>query len=163
MPRSALHRAGAAALIELLQFEPPTTGFRSLAPAGTPPLYKELRSKLVMTVVGPVRISRPYYLCTLPTGAGATDASPGGHQAPFDHGREQMQLLAGLEVTTKAVERTAEAIGEDIAARQQQEIQRAMLLDLPIVVGAPIPILYVQTDATGVPVVKKKPLAGKAR
>ena len=34
-----------------------------------------------------------------------------GQEAPFDHGRQQMKLLAGLEVTTKAVERTAEAIG----------------------------------------------------
>ncbi len=39
-----------------------------------------------------------------------------GQEAPFDHGRQQMKLLADLEVTTKAVERTAEAIGEDIAA-----------------------------------------------
>ena len=43
-----------------------------------------------------------------------------------------MKLLADLEVTTKAVERTAEAIGEDIAAREQQEIQRAVQLDLPM-------------------------------
>ena len=173
--RSALHRAGAAALSKLLQFEPPTTGFRSLAcSCGHTALYKELRPKPVMTVVGPVRISRPYYLCAhchegqFPADGEldveGTEFSPGvrrmlalvGHQAPFDHGREQMQLLAGLEVTTKAVERTAEAIGEDIAARQQQEIQRAMQLDLPIDVGAPIPILYVQMDATGVPVVKKE-------
>ncbi len=33
-----------------------------------------------------------------------------GQDAPFDHGREQMKLLADLEVTTKSVERTAEAI-----------------------------------------------------
>ena len=79
-----------------------------------------------------------------------------GQEAPFDHGREQMQVLAGLEVTTKAVERTAEAIGGDIAAREQQEIQRAVQLDLPIVVGEPIPVLYVQMDGTGVPVVKKE-------
>jgi hypothetical protein len=67
-----------------------------------------------------------------------------------------MKLLANLEVTTKAVERTAEAVGEDIAARERQEIQRAMQLDLPIVVGEPIPILYVELDGTGVPVVKKE-------
>lgn len=79
-----------------------------------------------------------------------------GQEAPFDHGRQQMKLLADLEVTTKAVERTAEAIGEDIAAREQEEIQRAMQLDLPMVVGEPIPILYTQIDATGVPVVKKE-------
>ena len=67
-----------------------------------------------------------------------------------------MQLLAGLTVTTKAVERTAEAIGEDIAARDQAEIQQAMQLDLPIIVGKTIPVLYVEVDGTGVPVVKKE-------
>jgi hypothetical protein len=54
------------------------------------------------------------------------------------------------------VERTAEAIGEDIAAREQYEIQRGVQLDLPIVVREPMPILYVQMDGTGVPVVKKE-------
>jgi hypothetical protein len=67
-----------------------------------------------------------------------------------------MKLLADLEVTTKAVERTAEAIGGDIAQGEQREIQRAMQLDLPVVVGESVPILYVQMDGTGVPVVKKE-------
>jgi hypothetical protein len=86
-----------------------------------------------------------------------------GQEAPFDHGRQQMKLLADLEVTTKAVERTAEAIGADIAAREQDEIHRAVQLELPIVIGKPIPFLYVQLDGTGVPVVKKETLgrAGK--
>jgi hypothetical protein len=79
-----------------------------------------------------------------------------GQEAPFDRGREQMKLLAGLEVTTKAVERTAEAIGGDITQGEQQEIQKAVQLDLPIVIGEPIPILYVQMDGTGVPVVNKE-------
>jgi len=79
-----------------------------------------------------------------------------GLDAPFDDGREQMKRLAGSEVTSKAAERTAEAIGADIARREQQEIQRAVQLDLPIVVGDPIPILYVQMDGTGVPVVNKE-------
>jgi hypothetical protein len=79
-----------------------------------------------------------------------------GQEAPFDHGRDQMKVLAGLEVTTKAVERTAEAIGSDIAQREAEKIRRAVQLDLPIVVGKAIPILYVQMDGTGVPVVKKE-------
>src|SRR5439155_5210666 len=93
-----------------------------------------------------------------------TASSPGvrrmqalvGQEARFNHGREQIKVLAGLDVTTKAVERTAEVIGGDIAQRQQQEIQRAVQLDLPIVVGEPIPVLYVQMDGTGVPVVKQE-------
>lgn len=79
-----------------------------------------------------------------------------GQQAPFDAGREQMKVLAGLEVTTKAVERTAEAIGSHIAQHHHRDIQRAIQLDLPVVVGEPIPILYVQMDGTGVPVVKRE-------
>jgi len=180
--RSAMHHAGATALSELLQFPAPATEQRTLPCAcGHRAHYRELRSKPVLTAVGKVEVSRPYYLC-LHCHAGQfpadtdldienADFSPGvrrmqamvGQDAPFDHGRQQMQLLADLEVTTKAVERTAEAIGADIAAREQDEIHRAAQLDLPIVMGQPIPFLYVQLDGTGVPVVKKETLgrAGK--
>ena len=79
-----------------------------------------------------------------------------GAAAPFEQGRQQMEVLAGLEVTTKAVERTAEVIGADIAARDRVEIERAMQLDFPIVVGEPVPILYVLMDGTGVPVVRRE-------
>jgi len=54
------------------------------------------------------------------------------------------------------VERTAEAIGADVAQREQAAIRKALRLDLPVTAGKPIPILYVQMDATGVPVVKKE-------
>jgi hypothetical protein len=173
--RAALHQAGAAALTELLKFEAPAAEQRQLpCRCGHHAQYQELRSKPVLTIVGPVRVSRPYYLCA-PCGTGQfpvdaeldienTEFSPGvrrmqalvGQQAPFDHGREQLKVLADLEVTTKSVERTAEAIGADIAQREQEEIQKALQLDLPAVVGEPIPILYVQMDGTGVPVVKKE-------
>jgi hypothetical protein len=86
-----------------------------------------------------------------------------GQQGPFDRGREQMKVLAGLEVTAKSVERTAEAIGGDIAASQQREIRKAVQLDLPVITGEPIPILYVQMDGTGVPVVKKETVGRKGK
>jgi hypothetical protein len=173
--RAALHQAGATALTELLRYQAPASDQHQLpCPCGHYAQYQGLRSKPVLTVVGRARVERPYYLCSqchqgqFPVDVELdivdTESSPGvrrmqalvGHDAPFDHGREQMKMLAGLEVTTKAVERTAEAIGGDVAHRQQQEIQRALQLDLPIVVGEPIPILYVQMDGTGVPVVKKE-------
>jgi hypothetical protein len=173
--RSAMHRAGAAALTELLEFPAPANSQRTVAgPCGQPAPYRELRSKPVLTAVGQVQVSRPYYLCP-PCHTGQfpvdveldierTEFSPGvrrmqalvGQQAPFDHGREQMKVLAGLQVTTKSVERTAEAIGDDIAHQEQQQIQRAVQLHLPIRIGPSIPILYVQMDGTGVPVVKKE-------
>ena len=173
--RSAMHRAGAAALTQLLQFPVPAPDQRRLpCPCGQQAVYRELRPKPVLTAVGEVTVSRPYYLCPhchqgqfpadVELDIANTEFSPGvrrmqalvGQQAPFEHGREQMKLLAGLEVNAKAVERTAEAIGGDIARREQQQIQRALQLDLPVLVGEPIPILYIQMDGTGVPVVRKE-------
>ncbi len=147
--RSALHQAGAAALGELLQYEVPASDQRQLpCLCGHQAQYRELRSKPVLTVVGRVKISRPYYLCShchqgqFPADGELDvkdkEVSPGvrrmltvvGAAAPFDHGREQMEVLAGLQVTTKAVERTTEAIGDDLAQDEQREIQRAWPLDL---------------------------------
>jgi hypothetical protein len=80
----------------------------------------------------------------------------GSECSSFDRGRQQMEVLADLEVTAKAVERVTETIGADIAGREQQIIQQAMQLELPVAVGQPIPVMYVQMDATGVPVVAKE-------
>ena len=74
-----------------------------------------------------------------------------------------MKVLAGLEVTTKSVERTAEAIGEDIALRQREQMQKAVQLDIPAVVGKPIPVLYVEMDGTAIPVVKKETVGRQAK
>jgi hypothetical protein len=79
-----------------------------------------------------------------------------GQGAPFDRGRQQMKLLADREVATKTVERTAGVVGDDIAQGEPREIQRAVQLDLPVVIGQTVRILYVQMDGTGVPVVKKE-------
>jgi len=182
MARAAVHRVAAAGLTELLKFPVPSAEQRT-APCscGHMAYYRELRSRLVLTAVGRVAVSRPYYLCPnchkgqcpadTELDIEKTDLSPGvrrmlavvGQAAPFDQGREQMKLLAALEVTTKAVERTAEAIGEDIAAREQEQIQRAIQLDLPVVTGEPIPFLYIQMDGTGIPVTKAERREGKVQ
>jgi hypothetical protein len=173
--RSAMHQAGAAALGELLHFPPPPDDQRTHpCICGQQAHYKDLRSKPILTAVGKLEVSRPDYLCPhchtgqfpadVELDIEDTELSPGvrrmqavvGQEAPFDHGRQQMKLLAGLEVTTKSVERTAEAIGGNIAAREWAEIGRAVQLDLPVVVGKPVPILYIQMDGTGVPAVKKE-------
>jgi len=171
--RSALHQAGAAALTQLLQFAEPAADQRQIpCQCGQKAHYRELRSRRILTAVGEVELMRPYYLCPhchqgqFPADADLDvenkDFSPGvrrmfaavGSEAPFDQGRRQLALLAGLEVTTKAVERTAEMIGEDIARCEQKEVDRAMQLHLPLVLGEPLPFLYIEMDGTGVPVVK---------
>jgi hypothetical protein len=173
--RSSLHQAGAKALHELLEFDAPAPDQRKLpCPCGHQAQYQQLRSRPVLTVVGWTRITRPWYLCAhchegqFPADealdVAGTDFSPGvrrmqalvGQDAPFDHGRQQMKVLAGREVTAKSVERTAEAIGADIVEGEQSEIRRAVQLDLPVIIGKPIPFLYVQMDGTGGPVVKKE-------
>jgi hypothetical protein len=173
--RAALHQAGAAALSQLLQFPEPAADQCIIpCPCGSQARYRELRSRRILTALGEVELTRPWYLCPRchngqfpmdrQLDVENRDCSPGvrrmdaivGQQGPFDRGREQMKVLAGLEVTAKSVERTAEAIGADIAAGEQREIGQAVQLDLPVIVGEPIPILYMQMDGTGVPVVKKE-------
>ena len=181
--RSAMHQAGAAVLTKLLCFAAPAADRRTIPCAcGHQAQYRELRSKPVLTAVGKVEVLRPYYLCPhchtgqfpadVELDIEDTESSPGvrrmqavvGQEAPFDRGRQQMKLLADLEVTTKSVERAAETIGENIAVRERQEIQRAMQLDPPMVMGEAVPILYVQMDGTGIPVVHKETVGrqGKA-
>ena len=180
--RSALHLAGAAALTELLRIPVPAPEQRTVAcGCGEQAHYRELRTKPVLTAVGQAQVTRPYFLCShCHAGQFPADAeldiensefSPGvrrmqamvGQAAPFEQGRRQLQLLAGLEVTAKSVERHAEAIGADIVEKQRTAIQRAVQLDLPVIVGDPIPILYLQMDGTGVPVVKKETAGRKGK
>jgi hypothetical protein len=132
--RSAMHQAGAAALGKLLNFDAPPAERRMIPCSCCPQARsRELRSNPVLTAGGPARVSRPYYLCShchsgqfpadVELDIEDTELSPGvrrmqavvGQEASFDHGRQQNETAPGLEVTTKAVERTAEAIGADIA------------------------------------------------
>lgn len=171
--RQSMHRAGAAALSHLLNQGPPESPAIPCS-CSHMALYKELRSKPVLTVVGPVAYQRPYYVCSQchhapnPTdaalGVERQEFSPGvrrmmavvGSDSAFEAAREQLELLAGLTVSTKSVERQAEQIGAEIMRLEQAETQRGLQLDLPIPLGPPIPVIYVEIDGTGVPVVRKE-------
>ncbi len=175
MIRSAMHRVGAAGITQLLQ-SPVSPAAQRASPCsgGHAAHYQELRSKTVVTAAGPVKVSRPYYWgshchngrcpADVELEIENTELSPGvrrrqaavGQETSFDLGRQPMKLLADLDVTTESVERRAEAIGADIAPGEQEGIRRAVQLDLPIVLGQPVPILYVRMDGTGIPVVKKE-------
>jgi hypothetical protein len=181
--RNTVLQTGATVLRQVLRYEAPPAEQRKLpCSCGQTAVYRELRSRSLLTVVGETTLTRPWYLCPschqgqFPADrewdVEKTDFSPGvrrmlalvGQAAPFAQGREQMKLLAGLEVTTKAVERTTEAIGEEIVAREQKQIHQALQLDLPqVTLGDPIPILYVQMDGTGVPVTQAERREGKIK
>jgi hypothetical protein len=172
--RAALQQAGAAGLRQLLRQECPAEP-QVPCSCGGQSRYKGMRSKPLLTVLGRAEMRRAYYwCCRCQQGQFSTDAaldventelSPGVRRmltlvgsecSSFERGREQMKLLAGLEVTTKAVERTTESIGADIARREQDTIQQALQRELPIAVGQAIPVMYVQMDGTGVPMVSKE-------
>lgn len=168
--RAATHQMGAKILEELLQA---SASFERERPCrcGQKARFQEMRFRVVLTAVGSVRFQRPYYLCSschqgqsprdVELDIEHTDYSPGvrrmmalvGSSASFAQGREQLDALAGLKVTTKAVERQAEAIGSDIAARDRAEQEQALQLELPSVSGPQIPVLYIEMDGTGVPMV----------
>jgi hypothetical protein len=168
--RGAMHRAGAAALEQLLA--PGACPNEVACGCGGRARYHQMRAKRLVTALGPVEIERPYYVCPrCHTGQSPRDRnlvvqgtqySPGvrrmmalvGSETSFEQGREQLEWLAGLEVTAKAVERQAEAIGVDLAAREQDQIRRAKQLELPAVCAPPAPVFYLEMDGTGVPVVK---------
>ncbi len=171
--RHSMHRAGASVLSHLLSA--PVSPTRSEpCRCGHTARHHYGRSKQVLTALGPVEFERDYYLCPhchrgqSPSDrefdVEGTEFSPGvrrmmaavGAESSFEQGREQLELLAGLEVPAKAVERQAEAIGADIEAGEQKEIRRAKQLDLPEVCAPAVPVLYVEMDGTGVPVTGKE-------
>jgi hypothetical protein len=169
--RAAMHRAGATVLKELLDKSGSEVAREVACPCGQQARFHEMRPKQILTVLGRIYIQRAYYLCPYcrdgqspldsELDVQGTECSPGvrrmmalvGSEASFEHGRLQIEELAGLDVTSKTIERHAEAIGEDIARREEAEVQRAIQLDLPEVQITDIPFMYVEMDGTGVPVV----------
>jgi hypothetical protein len=168
--RAAMHRAGAAVLGELLSSSE-TAPRQVPCGCGEQATYHDSRPKQLTTVVGEVCFQRAYYVCPrCRQGQSPRDAeldvagtrySPGvrrmmavvGSETSFAQGGEQLVLLAGLEVTAKAAERQAEILGADIAGREQVEMERAKQLELPQVCAPAVPVLYIEMDGTGVPVV----------
>jgi hypothetical protein len=169
--RAGLHKAGTAVLTGLLAGRGDHAA-RVACGCGAEAHYHDRRPRQLLTALGPVEFERAYYVCPrCHNGQSPRDReldvedthySPGvrrmmavvGSETSFDQSREQLALLAGLEVTTKAVERQAELIGCDIAVRQEAEIRRAKQLELPQVCAPSVPVLYIEMDGTGVPVVK---------
>ncbi|HID49974.1 MAG TPA: ISKra4 family transposase [Chromatiales bacterium] len=169
--REAMHRAGAVVVSKLLSGSEAAEREVSCGCGGRA-RFHDTRSKQLTTVLGEVRYERAYYLCPRchhgqsprdqELDVVATEYSPGvrrmmglvGSETSFAQGREQLELLAGLKLTAKAVERQAEALGADIGAREQAEIDRAKQLELPAICAPAVPVLYIEMDGTGVPVVK---------
>jgi hypothetical protein len=134
--------------------------------------FIDYRPKQLVTVLSPVEVERAYYHCAV-CGGGVvpkdreldiegTSFSPGvrrmmgrvGSKEAFEEGRRDLEELAGVVVTTKQVERVAEALGEQAEAAGREE--RKQILSGKVVPLKSVPKLYVAIDATGVPVVRRE-------
>jgi hypothetical protein len=77
-----------------------------------------------------------------------------GSKESFEEGRQDLEELAGIRVTTKQVERVAEAIGEQAQASGLPELEARF--SQKVVPLKTIATLYVAYDGTGVPVVPRE-------
>lgn len=171
--RAAMHQAGATLIEGLLAMrETPATSLP--CDCGKRARFHSWRAKKLHTVLGELCFERAYYHCP-DCGRGqsprdgeldvsGTDFSPGlrrmmaavGSETSFERGSEQLDLLAGVAVNAKAVQRHAEAIGGAIAEREHEGITQAKQLELPEICSPPAEILYIEMDGTGVPVARRE-------
>mgnify|MGYP001572376970 CR=1 FL=1 len=168
--RASMHQLGGVVLEKLLNAD--GGGYRGArldCAQGHQAGFVDYRRKEVLTVLAPVQVQRAYYHCA---GCGdgvipkdqeldiaGTSFSPGvrrmmgrvGGKESFAEGRRDLHELAGVVVRTKAVERVAEALGEQVEAVALQERQLALAGKL--VPLKSVPTLYIAMDGTGVPMV----------
>ena len=178
--RTVMHEVGSTMLEKLLNSDGGDYRGRILpCEQGHSFEFKEYRYKKVLTVLGPVTIQRAYYYdekcdqgyCPKDRvlDIEETSWSPGvkrimgkvGTYRPFVLGQEDIKEMAGIEVDSKAIERTCHQLGQQVEVFYRREAEVFMMGKvIPI---QPIPKLYICMDATGVPVVKSETVNRKGK
>lgn len=171
--RAALTGSGARLLEAVLAGDGDGyAGPHTTCPQGHQAVHSGGRDKTVTTVLGPVRIPRAWYHCPAckhgfaprdsQLGVGRGSTSPGltemvalaGSEVSFARAADLIAALAGITLSPKTIERSAE--GSGAAARAAGQAEATALVARVIEVlppQAPVPdMLYVQVDGTGVPV-----------
>ena len=170
--RTAMTKLGAGLLEQLLAADTGHRGQRVDCGSGHLAEFVSYRTKNLDSVLGPVEHRRAYYHCAdcgsgvVPRDdeLGVTHASltPGlaamvdrvGAAVPFEKGRDLLAELAGIELSTKRVERCAESDGRAVAAAI--DIHAAAVATgevVPLGPTGPVAKLYIAVDGTGVPAV----------
>jgi len=140
-----------------------------------------VRSKSIVSLLGEGTITRKYYGCgcgnhMLPKDElldiGGTSYTPGVRRVvsqlaacdSFERSSEMLEEVCGIYVSGKDTERIAEAVGAAIEAENAKQIAEAFSLSgtgLPAVIH--IPIMYIEFDGTGVPVMKRETSGRKGK
>ena len=170
--RAALAAAGARLLEAVLADDDGYAGPHAKCGASHQASYAGSRPKAVSTALGPVQVARAWYHCREcergfaprdeQLGVAGTSLSPGlaqmiaraGAEVPFGKAAALLEDLAGVAVSARTVERSAEASG---AAARKTGAAEAGLLRARAIVSLPPPepvpdMLYAEVDGTGVPV-----------
>jgi len=179
--RTAMTTLGASLLEGLLAADAGHRGPSVDCGAGHQAGFVSYRVKTIDTVLGPIMLRRAYYHCpdcrhglapvdeqldvagaSLSPGLRAMSARAGA-AAPFAQAAALLTDLAGITLTTKRVERSAEADGiaaAAVLAEQTQAILTRRVIPLPP--PGPVPdMLYLAVDGTGVPMTPAE-TAGRA-
>jgi len=178
--RDAVHRCGVIVLGYLLSHEDGGSTSQKPCECGGEFKNKKRTAKTLRTLLGPVRLQRIVQRCPqckawrVPVdeslGVVKTTFTPGLRRAMatcgalicFKKGRELIKDLAGIELTSKDVERVAEAIGAQVASSEDEQI-------LSVMNGQNLPsqedpsMLYIAIDGTGVPVLRKETQGRKGK
>ena len=171
--RTAMTRLGAVLLEGLLAADDGYRGPRAGCEAGHQATFTGYRAKTIDTVLGPVRLRRAWYHCgTCGHGLAPGDSELGCAQAsmspglakmtartaaavPFARAAGMLAELAGVQLTVKRVERSAEAAGAAAAAvisAGADAICSRRVIPAPPKDPAP-DMLYIAVDGAGVPMV----------
>jgi len=160
--RQVLGLAGRAVAQRLNADRSDANGPYAPCPCGQQARYIGRREKTFASVLGPLTLERAYYHCSACghgfcprdrcLGIDHTALSPAvtrmigtvGAMVSFEEGAQLLTELAGVAVEAKQVERTAEALGAEIAADEQRHSLPTDDLPLP-------PTLYLGLDGTGIP------------
>jgi hypothetical protein len=169
--RGALIVAARAVARQLNADHTDHTGPTVPCPCGKAAHYAGRRAKTLLTALGEMRLTRAYYHCAAcrrgfcprdrVLGVAGTSLSPAVTRmvgtvaalGSFAEGSDLLGALAGLPVTAKQVERTAETLGGEIAEDERQQV-------VVVEAAALAPTLYLGMDGTGVPM-RKAELAGR--
>jgi hypothetical protein len=135
---------------------------------------KGIEEKILMTIMGPVLYRRSRYECSDCGEARypgdeeldvlGTGRTPGlrrmmaraGSREPFKEAKEDLRVYAGIKVSAKDVERVAERIGDHIETWQKAERKTLLEAEASLPVARSIPVLYIEMDGTGVPMVRSE-------
>jgi hypothetical protein len=181
--RTAMLRLGAGLLEELLAADAGHRGPRADCGSGHQAEFASYRAKTIDTVLGPVALRRAWYHCAgcghgmaprdAELGVARASMSPGlarmtaraAATVPFAKARRLLAELAGIELTIKRVERSAEAAGTAATtaiSAQADAIRSRAVVPLPPPDPAP-DMLYIAADGTGVPVVAREAESRKGK